>query len=89
MKKIEDFIKFSVDLEYTTFDIFKDQLEIFIKSKIKNQAEKEEYLNKLDNISIEQWVYYSSFPWINEEEALINNREAKERGFSKWVEKMV
>jgi len=54
MKKIEDFVRFSVDLDYATFDIFKDQLEIFIKSKIKNQSEKEEYLNKLSDISIEQ-----------------------------------
>jgi hypothetical protein len=54
MKKIEDFIKFSVDLDYATFDIFKDQLEIFIKSKIKNQSERKEYLTKLDGISIEQ-----------------------------------
>ena len=89
MKKIEDFIKFSVDLDYATFDIFKDQLEIFIKSKIKNQSERKEYLTKLDGISIEQWVYYSSIPWVNEEEALINNREAKEKWLRWWVEKML
>lgn len=89
MKKIEDFVRFSVDLDYATFDIFKDQLEIFIKSKIKNQSEKEEYLNKLSDISIEQWVFYSGYPWIDEDEALENNRESKEIAFREWTEKMV
>ena len=88
MKTIEDFVEFSVDLNYATFDLFKDQLEIFIKSKIKNQSEKEEYLTKLYNISIEQWVYYSSIPWIDED-AEENNRKAKKEWLSRWLEEMV
>lgn len=86
---IEELIKFSVDLNPATFDIFKDRVEIFVESKIVNNKKRDEYLEQLKHISIEQWLYYSSYPWINEEEAYENNKEAKERGFKDWKEEML
>lgn len=86
---IDELIKFSVDLTPATFNLFKDRLEIFVESKIKYQRKRDEYLEELKNISIEQWVYYSSYPWINDREAARNNREAKERAFTNWTEEML
>lgn len=91
MKKldnIQDLIKFSVDLTPSTFAIFKDRVEIFVESNIKNERKRDEYLEQLKRISIKQWVYYSSYPWINEEEATQNNREASNKWFHRWIENM-
>jgi len=88
LNEIQELIRFAVDLAPATFDIFKDRVEIFVESNIKNERKRSEYLKQLEWISIEQGVYYSSYPGINEEEAAQNNREAADRWFQKWMESM-
>ncbi len=91
MKKLDnipDLMHFCVNLSPSTFEIFKNRVEIFVESSIKNEIKKDKYLKELEGISIDTWVYFASYPWDNEGEAQRNNREAEDRAFKEWTNSM-
>jgi hypothetical protein len=56
MKKLDnipDLMHFCVNLSPSTFEIFKNRVEIFVESSIKNEIKKDKYLKELEGISID------------------------------------
>lgn len=54
MKNIKDLIKTLVNIQPCISGIFKDHVEIFVESKIKDSKKREKYLKELEKISLEE-----------------------------------